>query len=82
MTTSGVWRIVKKYASLAGVPELRVHDLRHTVLTRLVREYGCDLATVAKISGHRNLKTLLRYAQPTRDDVTAAVEKLAFTAGH
>lgn len=79
MTSSGVWRIVKKYAEMGGIPDLRVHDLRHTVLTRLVREFGLDLATVAKISGHRNLKTLLRYAQPTRDDLAAAVEKLAFT---
>jgi site-specific recombinase XerD len=81
MTTSGVWRIVKKYAEIAGMPQLRVHDLRHTALTRLVREFGTDLATVAKISGHRNLKTLLRYAQPTREDLAAAVEKLAFTDG-
>lgn len=81
MTTSGVWRIVKRYATLAGVPELRVHDLRHTALTRLVREFGLDLATVAKISGHRNLKTLLRYAEPTQDDLAAAVERLAFTDG-
>jgi site-specific recombinase XerD len=80
MTASGVWRIVKKYAAMAGVPELRVHDLRHTVLTRLVRECNCDLVTVARISGHRNLKTLMRYAEPSADDIAAAVEKLAFTS--
>lgn len=79
MTPSGVWRVVKRYAALAGVPELRVHDLRHTVLTRLVREFGLDLAVVAKISGHRNLKTLLRYAEPTKDDLAAAMDKLAST---
>lgn len=79
MTSSGIWRIVKKYAQFAGVPGLRVHDLRHTVLTRLVREFGMDLVTVARISGHRNLKTLMRYAEPTRADLAAAVEKLAFT---
>jgi site-specific recombinase XerD len=79
MTPSGVWRIVKKYADLASIPDLRVHDLRHTVLTRLVREFGTDFATVARISGHRNLKTLMRYTQPTGRDVAEAVEKLAFT---
>jgi site-specific recombinase XerD len=79
MTPSGIWRIVRKSADRAGITDLRVHDLRHTVLTRLVREFGCDWATVAKISGHRNLKTLLRYAEPNQDDLAAALEKLAFT---
>jgi site-specific recombinase XerD len=76
MTPSGIWRIVKRYATLAGIPDLRVHDLRHTVLTRLVREFGTDLATVAKISGHRNIKTLMRYCAPTEQDVSNAVDKL------
>lgn len=79
MTPSGIWRLVKKYAELAGVPDLRVHDLRHTVLTRLVREFGMDPVAVAKISGHRNLQTLMRYAQANADDLANAVEKLAFT---
>jgi site-specific recombinase XerD len=77
MTPSGIWRIVKKYAALAGMPELSVHQLRHTVLTRLVREFGIDLVTVAKISGHRNLKTLMRYCAPNQEDLAEAVEKLA-----
>lgn len=81
MTGSGIWRIVKKYAAMAGIDNMTVHRCRHTMLTRLVREFNCDLATVAKISGHRDLKTLLRYAQPTQDDLAAAVEKLAFTDG-
>lgn len=77
MTPSGVWRIVKRYAALAGIPEMTVHQLRHTALTRLVREFGVDLATCAKISGHRNLRTLMRYCVPTEQDVSNAIEKLA-----
>lgn len=79
MTPSGIWRVVKKFGRLGNLPELRVHDLRHTVLTRLVREFGTDMATVMKISGHRNLKTLMRYCEPTAEDLSAAVERLAFT---
>jgi len=77
MTASAVWRIVRKYGDYAGIKDLRVHQLRHTMLTRLVRECGADLATVAGISGHRSLRTLMRYVQPTQDDLCAAVEKLA-----
>lgn len=79
MTTSGVWRIVKKYATLAGIPDMTVHQLRHTAIRRLVRPEngpGVDLAVVARISGHRNLKTLLRYCAPSPDDVAKAVDKL------
>lgn len=77
MTTSGIWRIVRKYGDYAGIDSLHVHQLRHTLLTRLVREKGIDLATVAKISGHSSIKTLLRYAAPTRDDIEQAIEGLA-----
>jgi site-specific recombinase XerD len=77
--TSAVWRIVRKYGDLAGIQDLHVHQLRHTVLTRLVREQGIDLATVARISGHRNLKTLLRYTAATQEDVERAMESLEFT---
>lgn len=78
MTANGLWRVVKKYAQYAEVLDMRVHDLRHTVLTRLVREFGHDLATVAKISGHRDYKTLLRYIQPTMADLEGAMEQLSF----
>lgn len=80
MTPSGIWRIVKKYAEICGLTDVQVHDLRRTALTRLLRECQCDIATVARISGHRNLNTLKRYVEPTREDLQAAVEKLAFVS--
>jgi len=81
MTTSGIWRVIKKYGRMAALPELTVHSLRHTVLTRLIRGVGTqtDIATIMRISGHRNLKTLLRYTEPTEEDLSEAVERLAFT---
>lgn len=79
MTPSAVWRIVRRYGDYAGIEELHVHQLRHTVLTRLVREQGIDLATVAKISGHTSIRTLLRYAAPTQDDMANAMEGLTLT---
>lgn len=79
MTPSGIWRVVKKYGELAGIPDLQVHDLRRTALTRLLRELSTDYSLVCSISGHRNVKTLFRYTQPTGEDMAAAMERLAFT---
>lgn len=78
MTTNGAWRMIRKYGEFANIPNLHPHQLRHTAITRLVREYGTDLVTVAKISGHRNLQTLMRYSAPNQDDLANAMEKLSF----
>jgi site-specific recombinase XerD len=76
MTANGIWRLVKKYAQKTGL-EIRAHDLRHTVITRLVREFNCDLITVSRISGHRSLKQLQRYAAPNMKDMETALDKLS-----
>ncbi|MHB1000491.1 MAG: tyrosine-type recombinase/integrase [Armatimonadota bacterium] len=78
-TASGIWRIVRKYGDYAGIADLHVHQLRHTVLTRLVREKGIDLPTVARISGHSSINTLQRYAAPSKDDLERAMEGLSLT---
>jgi len=75
MMAGGVWRIVRRYGRYAGIEDLRVHQLRHTALTRMVRD-GVDLATVAKVSGHRSLRTLMRYVEASAEDVRSAVEGL------
>lgn len=78
MTPSGIWRIVKQYAQFAGIPDLTIHMLRHTVLTRIVR-MGVDLITAARISGHKNVQTLSIYTQPSREDLEETMERLSFT---
>ena len=75
LTPSGVWRIVREYARRAGV-EAHPHTLRHTFATRLLREAGADLVTVAEILGHESLNTTARYTRPSEADLEAAVERL------
>jgi integrase/recombinase XerC len=75
LTPSGVWRIVREYARRAGV-EAHPHTLRHTFATRLLREAGADLVTVAEILGHESLNTTARYTRPSERDLEAAVERL------
>ena len=45
-----------KYTPTAGLPELRIHDLRHSFASFLVNA-GQSLYTVAKILGHAQLLT-------------------------
>jgi len=46
----------------AGLPELHFHDLRHEAVSRFF-EKGLQIQEVARISGHKDWKQLLRYTQ-------------------
>jgi site-specific recombinase XerD len=52
------------------------HGLRHTVATQLVRDHGRDLALVADILGHADVKTTRRYARSELEERRAALEAL------
>ena len=66
-----VIRALARDADLA----LSAHTLRHTCLTRLVRD-GADVVLVAEIAGHRRLETTRRYSLPSQADRQAAMERL------
>jgi len=66
--------VVRGLGEDAGV-KLSVHILRHTFLTRLVRQ-GSDLVLVAELAGHRRLETTRRYSLPSDADRLLAVENL------
>jgi integrase/recombinase XerC len=66
-----VIRALAREADLA----LSAHTLRHTCLTRLVRD-GADVVLVAEIAGHRRLETTRRYSLPSMADRQAAMERL------
>ncbi len=76
LTPSGVWRIVAEYARKAGLEDVHPHVLRHTFATRLLREAGADLVTVAELLGHESLNTTARYTRPSEKDLRAVVERL------
>jgi integrase len=51
------------------------HTLRHTAITHLV-QVGVDLPTVKRISGHKTLAMVERYAHQSGSHIASALEKL------
>jgi integrase len=67
-----LWRRVREALGLA---DFRLHDLRHTYATKLVRK-GVPLIDVSKLLGHSTLRMTLRYAFLALDELDAAVDAL------
>ena len=60
---------------LAGIPDFRFHDLRHTAATRMA-DNGADVFTIAAILGHSDIRMTSRYTHATDRARKAAVESL------
>ena len=74
LSKRSVDEVVRGLGKDAGV-QLSAHILRHTFLTRMVRQ-GSDLVLVAELAGHRRLETTRRYSLPSDIDRLLAVENL------
>jgi site-specific recombinase XerD len=75
LSVRSITKLVTKVMAAAGVEET-AHGLRHTLATRLVRDHGRDLALVADVLGHADVKTTRRYARSELEDRRAALEAL------
>ncbi len=64
------YRTVRK----AGIGHLRFHDLRHTFATRMAEV--SNLPSVQAMLGHRDIKTTMRYAHATREQMSMGVQLL------
>lgn len=62
----------------AGLPEVRLHDLRHTMASVAAGE-GQSLLIIGKVLGHKRASTTQRYAHLADDPVKAAADKTAGT---
>ena len=67
-----LWLRARKWA---GIEDVRLHDLRHTVASQAVAR-GVALSTVAKMLGHASPTMTLRYAHVGDRDVEAAAERV------
>ena len=64
----------------AGLPSVRLHDFRHTVVTLLL-ELGTPPHVVQAIARHADLDVTMRiYAHTTLDSMREAVDKIDWGA--
>jgi hypothetical protein len=62
-------RLCKK----AEIPDLHFHDLRHEAISRFV-EMDLSVPEVASISGHRDMRMLMRYAHANTESILAKIQ--------
>ena len=75
--TVNVRKAFRRVVAHAGLDldSVTPHTLRHTAITHLVQA-GVDLPTVQRISGHKNLSMIQRYAHQNGAHVAESMEKL------
>lgn len=72
------WRRIREKA---GLPNVRIHDLRHTYASNAVSA-GMPIQMVGRLLGHTQLQTTMRYAHLADDPVRQAAEKNAEMLGN
>ncbi|MBB3983439.1 integrase [Sphingobium fontiphilum] len=70
VTIKRAWQTAQKEAAL---PDLRIHDLRHSAASFMINA-GIDLFAVGKVLGHADHKSTMRYSHLANDTLLAAVE--------
>jgi integrase len=65
------WGLLRK---TAGIPDVRLHDLRHTYASVLASS-GLSLPIIGQLLGHTTAQTTLRYSHLLDDPLRAATER-------
>jgi integrase len=69
-TIKHAWQTARK---AAGLPDLLIHDLRHSAASFMVNS-GVDLFAVGKVLGHASIQSTQRYSHLANSTLLAAVE--------
>ena len=77
MSAQAVYKMLVKRGLEAGVKEFSAHDFRRTFVGDLL-DRGVDIATVAKLAGHSDVKTTARYDRRPETTKCDAAGKLHF----
>lgn len=74
---TSIEKAFRRVVAAAGLDVKQVvrHTLRHTAITHLVQA-GVYLPTVQRISGHKTLQMVVRYAHQNGEHIQAAMDKL------
>lgn len=76
--TVNIRKPFRRVAKAAGLDPDQIvrHTLRHTAITHLVQA-GVDLPTIKRISGHKTLAMVERYAHANGEHIQSAMDKLS-----
>lgn len=70
-----VWESVRKEA---GIPDVRIHDLRHTYAS-IAADMGFSLQAIGKLLGHKKASSTERYAHLSDGPLREATETVSYT---
>jgi integrase len=71
-----VWKPWHQLRSLAGLPDVRLHDLRHSFAS-VGAASGISLNIIGGLLGHSQAQTTMRYAHLANDPLKAAANQIA-----
>lgn len=77
VTIFNAWNTIRHRA---GLPDVRLHDLRHSFASFLVNS-GRSLYEVQALLGHANPQTTMRYAHLSQESLQRAAETVAVVIG-
>ena len=75
LSTTSIYKMVKKRSSYAGVKVISPHKIRHSSITAALDATDGDVRRVQKLSRHANINTLLKY-DDNRKNLQAEVTEL------
>jgi integrase len=70
------WRTWQKILTIAGITDLRIHDLRHSFASEALSA-GYSLSQIGGLLGHKRAQTTMRYAHLQNDKRNEAATKIA-----
>ena len=81
MRTETLYRHWREMRAAAGLPEVRLHDLRHSYASFALRR-GETVLTIGRLLGHRDAATTLRYLHFDDAFATQAAQTVAAAMTH